>query len=346
MLIANEECETVGLFPATTCLLLSLSTSLYDDVEARWREEYPKAVKELEEILRSFSAEGRLTRHFVTGDEFIVGELGVAVSGDRRVVSRDQKTRRPKVADLDLNANVVCATPEYTFELKRTSPDGPYLILRYDPRRPEDDTDVEIEFNVTVRCMTQFSGHTLLERMESPTFVLKSAELVAEEGTELVRLDYEWEGELQTESGSVFLEPARKWAIRRTDITTIANPASSSIGSEGAPRTPDPPIRRRVEVSYQDLPGGIPFPARTSVLVQTPDPSRFQEDRCEIDQVTLGEPNPELFRLTGYGLPDLPLTPRSQPSAFSLVSPWFLVSFTIALASFVGLWVLRRRAAV
>jgi hypothetical protein len=104
-------------------------------------------------------------------------------------------------------------------------------------------------------------------------------------------------------------------------------------------------MRRQSEVEYQDLPGSKPFPVRTVVTVTFADSAATQQDRFEAERVTLDEPPAEWFKLSGYGLPDVPLHPVPQPSAFSLHGPWLWGSLATALISFALLWRLRRKPA-
>jgi hypothetical protein len=328
-------------------LLLSFAPSpSRDDTEARWREEYPRAMRELQAILRTFSAEGRFTRRFFNGEVAIADDFKLAASGGRRLVVRDRRSHKPTPKEGNPNGDVWCLTPEYAFHLRRTSEAGPYLILSYGPREAGDDLYVNMDFDSSVLCMTEFGGQTLLDRMQSPTFVLKAVERTLEGESEVVRIDYSWESERGSESGSVHLEPARKWAIRRSDVLYTAKPPASAPESKNPPGKPDPPIRRQTEVAYQDLPGGKPFPVRTVVTVTLPDPTKFQEERFEAKRVTLDEPPSEWFELSGYGLPDVPLQPAHQTSVFSLRNPWLWISLATALVSFGLLWWLRRRPSV
>jgi hypothetical protein len=179
--------------------------------------------------------------------------------------------------------------------------------------------------------------------MQSPAFVLNSIERTTEGQTEVIRIDYRWESEYGSESGSVDLEPARKWAIRRTDVLVTEKPTAPAPEAKDPPRTPNPPLREQTEVEYRDMPGGKPFPVRTVRSVRLQDPTKLQEERFEAVRVTLGDPPAEWFKLSGYGLPDLPLHPSPRSSAFSLRSPWLWGSLVTALVSFGLLRLLRRK---
>jgi hypothetical protein len=97
-------------------------------------------------------------------------------------------------------------------------------------------------------------------------------------------------------------------------------------------------------MEYENSPGGLPFPARTvSTVSLSGDPAQFQQEQFEIKRVAFGDPPAEWFKLSGYGLPDLPLHPSPRSSAFSLRSPWLWGSLVTALVSFGLLRLLRRK---
>jgi hypothetical protein len=315
-----------------------------DDLEARWREEYPLALRELQEVLRCFTVEGKLTRRFFDGKVLVAGECKLVASGERRLVVRNRKTLEPRPKEGDPKDDVQCLTPKYTFHLRKIAGAGPYLILNYGPRRAGDDLYINMDFVPTVFCMVEFEAYTLLHRMQSPTFVLKGIGRVRDGESEFVRIDYDWESERAFESGSIYLEPARKWAVRRSDMQFSLKPSSSDPGSTDPSGKPLPPTRIQHEVKYQDLPGGKPFPVYTERTVRLPGSAKYQVERFEAKRVTLDEPPPEWFMLSHYGLPDVPLRPAPQISAFSLSSPWLWGSFATALVSFLLLRSLRRNS--
>jgi hypothetical protein len=336
---------------ASSAYLLVLTCALWSpggDVEARLREEYPRAAGELQELLSAFSAEGQFTRHYFSGNVLTVGVLRLAASNDRKVVIRDRKALETKHAKSDLNDDVDCLTGEYAFELRKASETGPHLILSYGPREEHETVEGRVNdiFSVTVLRMTHFNGRSFLSRLQSPQFVLKAAESTREGDTELVHIDFTWEDERGSESGSVLLEPARKWAIRRTNVIYTPKRTTSSSNEPANPGAPKKPLQLQTEVTYQDMENGKPFPIRTVSTVRLPDaPSRIQEERFEVTRVRLNEPPPEWFKLSGYGLPDVPLHPRPATSAFSVRNPWLWGSFATAVGCFALLCALRRRGA-
>jgi hypothetical protein len=100
-----------------------------------------------------------------------------------------------------------------------------------------------------------------------------------------------------------------------------------------------------LEITYRDDPGGKPFPSRVVSTTTVEGSPGKQEAIFETKTVTIGDPPAERFLLSGYGLPDLPLRPTAQGSAFSLRNPWLWGSLALALVSFAALLATRKRHA-
>ena len=60
---------------------------------------------------------------------------------------------------------------------------------------------------------------------------------------------------------------------------------------------------------------------------------------------TVGNVPDDMFRLTAYGLPDVPLRPSRRASVFTFRNPVFWLALAAAGASFALLWYMRSRRA-
>lgn len=324
-------------------LVVISATPLHGDAETRWRSEYAKAAEGLRISTRAYRAEGRFSLRFFSGSASVSDRMILAKTSRNRLLVRGETLIREAGRDVRAADSVACFTGEYSFRLKRPYRGKSYLILSYEPRRNGDDLDLG-EFTAAADRMTNVLGRPLSERAQSAAFRVKSVETKAEGETEIVRLTFELDDEKFTASGTIDLDPSRRWVIRHSEITTITKPVPSS-GAGDAPKAAGPPVREIVDVTYQDLPGGVPFPRKTVRTVRLPKATAYQEERFEIEGVTLGEPPPEVFRLSGYGLPDIPLAPVDRPSLFSWRNSWLWGSFATALVCFLLLRRTRRRSA-
>ena len=65
----------------------------------------------------------------------------------------------------------------------------------------------------------------------------------------------------------------------------------------------------------------------------------------EYDEVRLGPPPEKVFKLSAYGLPDVPLRPMPRASIFTFANPLLWLTLAASVVSFVLLRYLRPRAA-
>jgi len=302
-----------------------------ETAEARWRREYPAAVARFEKAARSCVVEGTYTFRYFNGDLSTVEGLKVACSGDKRVVIRDpRKFQRKTPPNPIVFPDVQCYTPESAFILKRDSPARPYKIERFLPRSNGDDASFNSDFYPVVNNATMFWQQSLSTFMSSSTCTVQSVSEVAEAGSELIRVDYEDEQADVTQVGSVWLEPKRGWAIRKVHV--VATNHKDHL-----------PVTFTSEVEYRDLPDGSPFPQHMESFTKLPNSGAFEHAIVDLKKIEVGDVPAEMFKLTGYGLPDIPLRPAPRESAFTLRNPLLWVSFVMALISFALLWFIRRK---
>ncbi len=326
----------------TVLLLLVIGCHGEPELEARFRREYPAAAQRLEKALKSFALEGEFRFEFFSGEVARDRQFQMAATAGQRVLAYQRDYQSGKVGEFNL-PRVECVTPEATFQLRRASATGPYLIQNYEARRPRDDTFLEGTFRDSVLNMTGFRGHSLQQRLQSPGFRIESVDQASEPENASVRVVFRWASPEGDETGTIDLDPARSWAIRRTDVVLTPKPPESTAPSD-PPQPPPSPLRVQTEVQYTELPGGIPFPKHTVAEIQVVGQPSRQRQILDVAQATVGPVAAERFRLSGYGLPDLPLTPRPRARILTWSSPWLWGSLVTALISFGLARSLRHRA--
>jgi hypothetical protein len=296
------------------------------DLEAKWRREYPRAAARLESAAQNFLARGAVKWRVSHGETITTGELTVASSGDKRLFARGGRTiesatipKRVYVSD------VRCRTPDYVFVLTKQLPTDPYVISSYAEKNESDTVEFFLLFDRYVRSATTYAAKSFLQRMQSPSFVVKDVRSTKEGASEVVRVDYTFGGEDASESGAVYLDPDRNWAIRKVDITKNDKRFV--------------PVKIESSVDYQEIRAGVFFPNRMDSFAKTPRTDAFEHVHIELTQITVGDVPGEIFKLTAYGLPDIPLKPVLESSTFSFRTPLFwgalitaVVSFTLLIA--------------
>jgi len=311
--------------------------------EARLRREYPPAAAELERIARNFVAKGTVYFRYFIGDAVLTSDFTIASSGDKRLLVLGRRTSEAPPPRKELPGEVYCRTPEHAFGLSKelASPAAPYVLLYHSRKAPAGST-IDSDFHRYARCATWYDGMTLLERMRDPEFVLRAVEAVAVDGHDLVRVDYTLDHkERGSESGAVYLDPNLSWAIRRAELTVRHKDTVNTRKPES--RRPEP-IPVTIEVEYQELPNGLHFPKRMERVSKPKIPDRYQLDRMELTEVTVGNVSDDIFKLTAYGLPDVPLRPVRGVPLLSFRSPLFWGCLTAMAVSLSLLWWTRRLA--
>mgnify|MGYP001065876469 CR=1 FL=1 len=324
-------------------LMAGLSAMLADgsksdaSLEERWRREYPSAAAEWEEAARHVWAKGETSFRFKSGDILIAKDLHVAASGDKKLSVRDQRSsvsrEKPNAPGRPLGAVVQCETEEYKFTITKAVGATDFLIEDYRPREDvEADVLFQMQFERYTKNATVFRGTSILERMRAPSFVLKSIAASEQDGDELVRITYSYEGEHVLENGFFDLDPGKSWAIRRVDVKTRRKDSEHTHGIEK-------------DVQYRKVDGVRFFPTRMEYYSRIKEPDVYEHIIVEYDDVRLGPPPDKVFKLSAYGLPDVPLRPLPRASIFTFANPLLWLTFAASVVSFVLLWYLRPREA-
>ena len=313
-----------------SCLLAGMATPAEGDagLAEKWRSEYPDAASELEEIASNFLAKGSFRTHYLKGNVVVTNELTVASSGDKRLFICDGKSVEAPAPKKGPEPSLAyCVTPGYVFKLRRPSKRDRWVVNVYE-KQLEDKFDFDYDFDMYARSSTVFGSVSLMDRVKSSSFAASAVSAVTEAGKEFVKIDYSLDEPEYSESGFVFLNPGLGWAIHRFDYTD----RPKRLGRDKKPMEPS---RHTGGVKYRKVSAGVSVPVWAEHTVRIQGDDRFQSDQLELREVTLGKVPDEVFKLTSFGLPDLPLKAVREPSAaFSLRNPLFWGSLAAAVVSF------------
>jgi hypothetical protein len=216
------------------------------------------------------------------------------------------------------------------FVLRRPSSEAPYRVDEF-AESFGDALAFEGQFDLYAHATTKFLGATLLERMRSPSFVVKAVDSATDDRGELVRFAYTCDRETSREEGSVSLSPALHWAIVEVDVNITTRPEPSSQ------------LKATYRMRYDALAGPPPVPGRIEYVVKSMRLEGTQHDLVEYEEIVAGDPPADMFKLSAYGLPDIPIRPKSPPSVSTPTNPLLWGSLAVAGACFVLLAVLRAR---
>ena len=301
-------------------------------LEARWRAEYPRAAAELEAAADEFLANGNMSFHYFDGTEQLTTNLVVAASRGRKLLVEAGMSRKsPAGLNLPATDRVACQSGDRYFELEKSPTTKNYSIARL-TNSTERAKNVYLDGMIVELSRSSFhvGALSLTEKMNQSSFMLGSIMSVRDEGREIVRLAYTTENGGKRESSVVELVPDMNWAIRKTE----------ALYSEGKRTT-----ESTLWIDYQELPGRRFFPRRLESLVKTPNPQIYQRMIVEYRDVQLGSVPNDVFKLTAYGLPDIPDRPAPRRSVFTWSNPLLWLTFAAAVACFTILWRMRSRSA-
>ena len=306
-----------------------------NEIEARRRREYPAAAVELEATANHVIAKGTLFSHELNRRETVTNELMFAAAGDKKVLVRDGRVSQAPPPKKPLPASVLCKTPEYLFELERRSPTDPYVLLKHSGTF-DHALDFDYDYDFVGRCATVYEQRSLLHRLRHASFKVTAARSVLEGPSELVEIEYTYDGEECSESGAVYLDPQLKWGIRKVDMVIQGKRLMAKKHARSRSTSRARWNTRMLETVYTSPKGWR--------ISQVPTAQTYSS-RCamELTDITMGDAPERLFKLSGYGLPDVPLRPVRQPSAFSWRNPVTWISLTMAVVSIALLRVTRRK---
>ncbi len=203
------------------------------DLEARWRSEYPRAAERWGQVVRGFVAKGRISKRWFAGHSTETKDLTVASSGDKRLYIRArQTTTSPKNKDGIEPSEIRCQTPDFQFALKGVDRSDKYLLVEHAEYKEDNDSMFNFYFDLFAKNATTYLMIDLQQRMKDPSFVLKSIGTIQKGNDDLARIEYAYEGKYAFEDGSVDLDLAKDWAIRRVDVSVRSKERPSSFTTQ------------------------------------------------------------------------------------------------------------------
>jgi len=319
-------------------LWLGLQQPLVDnELEARWRREYPAAAASLKADLDRFLCRGRIEFRFFVGDVRVTNEFVIAASGAKRLmIYQDETQKSAKTGQINKRSSLVqVRTPDYWFDLERPHGTEQFLINQYAPGKPSKDLLFDAFFPAFSQSSVALNLDPLSDVMNSPEFKLISIQRKQADEREVVRIECDILKKDQIFRFDADLDPSRNWiktrwgsSVRKTD-----EPVEALRHSYYAEQWAD----------YVEFSPGHFLPKKVVSHMRLKDPKSFQHVVVEYDKVIPGEPPEEMFKLSGYGLPDVPLSAAPPPNFFSLKNPIFWVCLGVAGASLGLLGFLRRK---
>lgn len=302
-----------------------------DELEARWRREYPAAAARLEDVSRQFVARGTRSTEFLKGDVYTVDRFMAASSQEKHLlIDEGRVMKRVDGTSEALGSEVRCETTSYAFVLRKSPSADSYRVTEY--AEAFGDPNFAGDFNLAAFSATRWGGESLVGRMQSPSFELRSIESLNGDGQETIRINYTFKDQAgKEEAGEVDLLPQQGWVIDRIDQRV------SSSRSPGSVTT----VKRGMRYARTDA--GSYFPRRVEVAVRPGRSDRVQRDIIEYQEIQFDKPRDDMFTLSAYGLPDIPLKPEAAPSFFSFGNPLLWGSLAVAAVCFILLRLPRLR---
>lgn len=293
------------------------------DVESRFRTEYPNAALDLEGAVANIhcagvrTVDGRVTRteFFVRGDSWL------------SVLNYDSETAKKR----DAVAQVNCRVPHYSFQLQKLSDERPFLIREHsndDQQMVRTRRVLQNELGSFVFGAFQIDAIAVKDMLAEPQFRVIRASHVSKDGEQLVEVDFDLsETRFWVQSGQIVFSPSRRWAISRYEVLLKPDGSGARLVRAGT-------------VSYTQWPAGdFVFPKSVQIndTVTVEGKERKHSRRMEFDSVKFGTLGDEEFKLTAFGLPDVPFS--AQRGVFGKWQFWALSIIIVVLSA--ALW--RRR---
>ena len=268
------------------------------------QEEYT----ELEEVI---SDQTRSTARFC-----FLGKSGLSVHRFQKRTLRG----RP------ISANIYCSTSDYYFHLHQLTPNGTYLVREYGADQESIDRGefaVGVFASFFVRAAFELRDLPIATLLEDPkcTLVMSSEP----QRPDAVKVEFQFsDDEFWYDSGWFVVDPSLGWSVRKYEIRD-REPGKTRIGI----------VRGNVECDL--LPkSGIAFPKMVEIATTSEDGDSSGDVHVEIahmNSIEQGKLTPEDFKLSAFGLPDVP--PPSLDSPPSRRWIW-LIAINLGLLVLIG----------
>lgn len=300
--------------------------------ESEFRSQYAQAMKKFKDAYQNIECRAECQSLFDDPNDpsrhkrYVYSEH-VLAKGNSIVAVQDYATETP-LGGIYSN-ELVCATPDYAFELDKTRPGNPYLLTSM--------THISsAHLRTRLRIIMghhkdwylyaagSLDGCLFEEIIEKPSFSVTKIERFPprkEESAELVALDFQvTDDPWAISSGHIVFAPDRNWAVLEyeyrcdysaTDYSTYSG--KNFFSSDQKLEIPVPEKCEHEEIHYHaDM---LPISEKYS---------------ANLSDFSLGTVNDSVFRLSHYGLPDSPLA--AHPPEKNKLMQWFLIGNGILLA--------------
>jgi hypothetical protein len=311
----------------------ALKQRFLKEAPLRW-EEYARMSGELQGVL-SVSYKGTL------GDYQADARSEFKTNGRGKILKVSGKGSRGGKVENEAE-EVFAFNPRYAFELRRKSPDSPWVVTNYLERR--EDTDLgkvarRIDgylkaVNLGVRLGP--ASESLAEVVRKPEFRIGGCRKVQTDGEELVEVAFTYSRKdgpyQQSLSGKLLFDPRRYWCWRSGDMQQTGDIVSGTLklrGTQSENAGERPPLSRVWEYDGD------------WVSLKEPGVRNRQKIRWE---VTLSQPTSlpadEEFRLSAFGIREPVGVVWEKPTPTYV---WILVAAGVAAALAFGFRYLARR---
>jgi hypothetical protein len=277
-----------------------------DELHREFLDQYPQAVERLKKATWNLYYEARhshdskkyrIKAWFDAAAEFEKGNR--AALNNKGSMAGESLRESPKGR---LAAFVYCATPEYAFNLEKVEKNSPYLISYYgdDPYRIETYKLFATDYSNVAFAAFQLYDLPIDHVLKEPSFKIVSLKKLSRDGEDLIEIRFELlNSKLWYESGSWIVSPAEDWAVREYEVVM----RSSEV--DGVPWID------AGKITYKRIENRSVFPSTIEVTrSHSPQPGKeriHEKFITHIDKVTFDSVSAANFRLSAFGLPDIPV---------------------------------------
>jgi hypothetical protein len=264
-------------------LLRSTSVSFADEADVdRVKRELPAAAKRLDQRFAQIRGTARL-RYEQLGLEakLPLTEAHFAIDHGMEKVElvRTTSSSKPiKLADI-----IYCVGKDTAFQLYRRAGASAYEIKGIG-RTTSDRNRYLSLFGWFVVAHHGVMGHSLTQFLESPGFEITGAEVIAQDGKRLMKVDCLTSENALQQKISLVLDPESDWLVRSCRYQPGSDPASVFS----------------FEIEYAPIREGLRLPLRVKV-----DEAGGGIQHCDFTEWSFAHTPVSEFNMTHYGLPDM-----------------------------------------
>jgi hypothetical protein len=288
------------------------------DLESRFRTEYPAAADKLAAAASKVGCTGRITsKRHVYEDVF---DVEFYVNADRMlgVFNYELVSNRPAT-----RSDVRCLTPDYFFQLTRPTPDKPFIVKDV-VKGTNMPTGVElsmryrlVQFVQAAFSITHVPVIDLIAHRSFRILAITESQLDAENGP---RVDVRFKCSDPTHwigGGRMTFAPGMDWALESFEVQVVPGRPGIGVTQHGATLLGN--------VRCRSWAPGFVFPEEGEFRFNYPanDPKTTEIELFRFSHAKPSEVPESRFKLSAFGIPDTVLEPAASDA--SSLSMWFLV---------------------